>query len=85
MKYGFTKTENFTVDIDFDQIYNYIVDTESITDDYEIYNDFMNNIYEYILKLYGKDVECTEDNTYVTDMICDDWYTWLVENKNFDA
>lgn len=84
MKYDFTLKTSFVVDIDFEQIYEYIKDTTELSDNQEIYNTFNDNIYYYLEELYSVVIQELEENEYTIDNIVDDWYNWLVDNKNFD-
>ena len=84
MKYDFTLKTSFVIDIDFEQIYEYIKDTTGSSDKQEIYYNFNDNIYYYLEELYSVVIQELEENEYTIDNIMDDWYNWLVDNKNFD-
>ena len=84
MKYDFTLKTSFVIDIDFEQIYEYIKDTTKSSDNQEIYNNFNDNVYYYLEELYSVVIQELEENEYTIDNIMDDWYNWLVDNKNFD-
>lgn len=83
MKYDFTLKTSFVVDIDFEQIYEYIKDTTELSDNQEIYYTFNDNIYYYLEELYSVVIQELEENEYTLDNIVDDWYNWLVDNKKF--
>jgi hypothetical protein len=70
------------IDIDFNKIYNRVVeelknlDTISFTN---VCDEFLNNMVYYLQELYNCKDLVEEDNTYVLEELADEWEEWLDE------
>lgn len=84
MKYTFPKTIYVELDVDFQQIYDYVKkDYESdgydLKDKWTIYDYFCDNIGYFIEKIYGYKVD--DEGSNYCDTIVNDFSNWLESQK----
>ena len=75
------------LDIDFEDIYNYVIDENGFdarTALCDIFEDFANNTEYYIQQYYtGNFIE--DDNQWLCEDIVDKWEEWLKEKFNVSS
>ena len=74
------------VDIDFQEIYNYIKSDNPDIKTYDVYNTFIDNVTFYLRSIYGcEDLE-EDDNEHNINELIDSWGDWLEETfgENWD-
>ena len=84
MKFKYNIVEYCDIDIDFEEIYEYIQEESSDYTIKEIYDVFINNVEYYLQKLYLAYDFSEETNEYETTSLCEKWYDWLVTNKGLE-
>lgn len=72
------------VDIDFQEIFDFVKKESKFTDIDSIYNEFINNMGYYIRSVYSKtDDLVDEDNDYFFQAIENDWEDFLKEKYGY--
>lgn len=85
MKFWYEVIESHCIDIDFQEVYNYIHDNEpNIDNHYDIYLAFIDNYPYYLDKLYKLEDFVEEDNDLVIQELIDSWGDWLEETFGKD-
>lgn len=84
MKYYYDVIECYEINIDYQQVYNYIKEDNPDYDTYNIYQDFLNNIEYYFECIYNRSDFLEIDNEECVEEIKQDWQNWLDENFGED-
>lgn len=85
MKFYYDIIETRCVEINFQEIYNYIHDNEpDINNRYDIYLEFVDNFDYYLEKIYKIDDLVCENNDYAIQELIDSWGDWLEETFGKD-
>lgn len=87
MKFYYDIIETRCVEVNFQEIYNYIHDNEpDINNRYDIYLEFIDNCSYYLDKLYKFEDFVGENNDHAIQELIDSWETWLEETfgENWD-
>ena len=87
MKFWYEVIETHCVEIDFQEVYDYIHDNEpDMSNNYDIYLEFIDNYFYYLDKLYKLEDFVGENNDHAVQELIDSWETWLEETfgENWD-
>lgn len=87
MKFWYEVIETHCVEIDFQEVYDYIHDNEpDMSNNYDIYLEFIDNCSYYLDKLYKLEDFVGENNDHAIQELIDSWETWLEETfgENWD-
>lgn len=86
MTYYYEVIECSEVDIDYQQVYDYIKEDNPSYDLYNIYQDFLDNIEYYFECIYNRSDFIAIDNEECVELIKQDWQDWLDEKfgENWD-
>ena len=87
MKFNYVVCEHFSMDVDFEHIYESILAEEFNNEPeipvYDVYLEFMDNIEYWIQNLYAIDF-FEYDNEWVCESIADAWEKYLIEKFGED-
>lgn len=87
MKFWYDVIESHCIDIDFQEVYNYISDhVLNMNNHYDIYLEFIDNCSYYLGDLYKLEDFVEENNEYAILKLIDSWENWLKETfgRNWD-
>ena len=86
MKFYYDVVETHCVEIDFQEIYDYIKSDDPDIKTSEVYYTFIDNITFYLRSIYGcEDLE-EDDNEYNINELIDSWGDWFdkIFGENWD-
>ena len=86
MKFYYDVIETHCVEIDFQKIYECVMNDPYVHTPYDAYLEFMDNVDHYLEKIYKIDDLVCENNDYAIQELIDSWGDWLEETfgKNWD-
>lgn len=87
MKFWYDVIESHCIDIDFQEVYNYICDhAPNMNNHYDIYLEFIDYCSHYLYELYKLKDFVKEDNDHAIAELIDSWENWLEETfgRNWD-
>ena len=86
MKFYYNVIETHCVEIDFQKIYEHIMNDPYVHTRYDAYLEFIDNSDHYLEKIYNIDDLVYENNEYAIQELIDSWESWLEETfgKNWD-
>ena len=81
MKYHISVQSEIELDVNFEDIYNLIKETNPEFDNDQIRDEFWISPYYYLRKSYKFNDNDMNNNEYVIDNICSDFGEWLDNKK----
>ena len=86
MKFYYDVIETHCVEVDFQKIYEHVMNDPYVHTRYDAYLEFIDNCDYYLEKIYKIDDLVCENNNHAIQELIDSWEAWLEETfgKNWD-